>query len=126
MDQYTEPTTTADSKEDGRLKVATGCPHGKKKCLKCVISKSKNGKGGPGYPAPGYGASPKAPSYIKKPTLSMTSKPHKAMKTIGSLKMKRMKTLSSTIKSLNKKTSFGKALGVKKPKGFKGLLKSII
>lgn len=48
--QDTGPITTAISKISGRLKVDAGkCCSGKKKCLKCEISKSKNdGKGGCG------------------------------------------------------------------------------
>lgn len=115
--QDSGPTTTATSQSDGRMKVASGCPHGKKngKCLKCVISKSKkDGRGGPGFPSnAGYGAP-------KGGTISMKAPPSGGKS--RSFKIKGMKSLSSSIKSLNK-NKFGKALKSAKTKSLKSLIK---
>ena len=108
--QYSGPITTATSQSEGRLKVGAGCPHGKKKCLKCAIKNSKkDGKGGPGIPGfnpPGYGAK----------SSGMTSKPHRSSIAIGGVKMKGMKSVMSSINSLNKKMKFGKVVNSMKIK----------
>lgn len=119
MEQYSAPTTTADSQADGRLKVAAGCSHGKKKCVKCVMKSHKDGKGGPGFTnlgAPGYGA-----TKLQK-SLSM---PASIAKTKG--KAKKIKNpvsaISSSIKSLNKNMNFGKVVKNSKAGSLKSMLK---
>lgn len=116
--------TTATSQVDGRMKVdAGGCSHGRKKCLKCAISKHKDGKGGPGVDAPGYGAS-KAQKTMATLPQKMTSKIHRSARVTGGLKMKGMKSISSSIKSLGKNMRFKKSSS--KIKSFKQLVKTII
>jgi len=120
--------TTATSGDEGRLKISTGCSHGKKKCLKCTVGKyMKDGKGGPGMiNAPGYGMT-KAQTTITPKMSAMTSKPHRSSRLIGGTKMKGMKTMSSTINSLNKKMKFGKTLkNTGKSKSLKSMLKGVI
>lgn len=136
MEQYSAPTTTADSKSDGRLKVGAGCSHGKKKCLKCAISKH-DGKGGSTMPKlnfpigeGGYGAS--AAQKNIKPAGSglplFSGKKHKSLRVPGGLKPKGGKALKFSLKStsaLFKSMKLGK--GPKIPKGMKARsLKAIL
>ena len=138
MDQFSTPTTTADSSKDGRLIVGVGSP---KKCLKCAIKKTKHdgaggcghkkhdGKGGSGLPAPvSYGASNiKTPSAFNGLAASMTSKPHRAGAVSGGLKIKGIKKLKKFSSASSGKMKFGKALvGSTKSSSLKGVLKSLI
>ena len=128
MEQYSGPTTTATSQTDGRLKVAAGCSHKKSKCLKCAISK-KDGAGGPGLKIDpvGYGATSAQKNIIPKLAISpMTSKPHRSKSVTAGLKLKKAKSISSSIKSLGKKMKFAKALKSSgKMASLKGLLKGL-
>lgn len=135
MDQYSGPTTTADSNADGRMKVAAGCSHGRKKCLKCAISKHKDGKGGPGvkttFPtgSGGFGASSaqKTPKFSIA-SMPMTAKKHKSLSIPGGLKPKGGKALkfnASKTSSLMKGMKLSKK--AKAPKGMKARsLKAIL
>jgi len=96
-EQFSGPTTTSDSASDGRLKVGAGCPHGRKKCLKCAMGKcKKDGKGGPGMPplnfsvgSGGFGAEPASPDSLPSAAMPrLTSKPHKSLKIPSGLKPK--------------------------------------
>jgi hypothetical protein len=121
--QHDGAITTSESNADGRLKVSVGRLGDKRRCLKDLVQRSKNdGLGGPGIP--GYGMTKKQTSF-PKPTKAFLNKSYKSPKGWGSLKKKKMKTLSSMVKSLGKQSSFKKSLGIKKPKNFRNLLKSI-
>jgi hypothetical protein len=96
-DQYSGPTTTANSKSEGRLVVGAGCQHKKKKCLKCAV---KDGKGG--VREPGYGKPPSPPC----PKFSLAGL--KVKKKKPSFKTKKSK-FSSSLKS-SKKSSLKRML----------------
>lgn len=132
MDQYSTPTTTANSQDDGRMKVGITTSYGKKKkYLKGVVSgySKKDGKGGPGLPSidpPGYGSQPPAapatglssmmppnnviPGMTPLPALSLSNK-NTAFKMARPLRLKKMSSISTSIKALNKKMKFGKVVG---------------
>lgn len=118
--QYTGPTTTAESNGDERMKVSTGCSHGKAKCLKCAMK--KDGAGGPGKTVSPVGYGKKSPS-LAFPKLSSLKMPG-----IKGLKIKSLKTLK--VPKIGKATGsskFGKALvSSTKSKGLKGMLKNLI
>lgn len=138
MDQYSTPTTTADSNADGRMVVGVGSG---KKCLKCAIKKSTcdgaggcgkkkkhDGKGGDSLVSTSLGL----PGYSKPatpPAMAMTSKPH--VSGLASPSKSRSKTIRSLIKlgkSSAKKMSIGKLTSKRNPKiqSLKGVLKSLI
>lgn len=114
--------TTATSEAEGRLKVASGCSHGRNKCLKCVVGLyKKDGKGGPGLGAPGYGSSK------TKTTISLKTYIPKAKKTrVKKIAGLKMGSIGSTIKSLNKNLKFGKTLKNKKMTTLKSMIKGIL
>jgi len=125
--QNSGPITTETSKSEGRLKEGIGCPHGRKKCLKCLLKRKKDGKGGVGYlDAPGYGTT-NVKTLKTRPTTKMTRKSHVSTKLTKSSKMKGMKTLRSTMSSLGKKMRFKKVIkNTGKIKSLKSIIKGII
>lgn len=133
MDQYSGTTTTADSNYSGRLKVAAGCSHGKKKCLKCAVKKYKDGKGGPGVNFPigsgGFGAtSAQKTLKISASSMPLSAKKYKSLKVPAGLKSKAAKASkfkSAKISSIMKSMKLGKKS--KAPKGMKAKsLKAIL
>jgi hypothetical protein len=121
----TSARTTESSKSEGRLIIGAGCSHGKKKCLKCVIKKSKkDGKGGSGIPklnfpisSGGFGGAPASSggAFSTAPrtwqALPSKKKASTKLKSFKSLKFK-----SPSTSSLFKRMKLGKA-----PKAAKGL-----
>jgi hypothetical protein len=124
--------TTAISKIAGRLKVGVGCPHGKKKCLKCSIHDSKKDGEGGGVKigvleALGYGPSSALKTYTSPKAVATTKKPHRRSWGSAGMKMKGIRSITSTINSLTKKMKFKKTLNkLNKPKATKYAFKGII
>jgi hypothetical protein len=117
-----EIRTTETSQGEGRLRVGASCSHGRKKCLKCVMK--KDGKGGSSIPKLNFPIS--SGSFgATAAQKSMTSKPHRVPSTVGGVKMKGVKSAISSIRALNKKMKFGKAIASWKPKKNKGLIPKI-
>jgi len=86
--QDSGPITTATSQSEGRLKVGAGCPHGRKKCLKCALK--KDGKGGVSVPEPGD----KKIIYSKDST---KRKPHRSSRLLGGMKLRGISSKSTII-----------------------------
>lgn len=125
MDQMSGPTTTADSQASGRLKVGAGSSYSSKKknYVRAIVKKyKKDGKGGPGDPlaSPGYGmpspavasstpmsSSSVIPGSSPLPALSLSTK-NTGFRMARPLKLKKMNTISSSLKGLKSKMKFGK------------------
>lgn len=122
--QDSGPITTAISQATGRLRVDVGLKGKKKKLLKQIVSKCKDGKGGSGIiDPPGYG------NIVAKTTSRMTSKPHRASIKVGGIRMRGIKkpsSILSAMNSLNKKMRFRKAIRGVRAKSLKSMVKNII
>ena len=119
--QDTSPRTTETSESEGRLKVSVGgtCPHGKKgKCLKCVLAKNKDGKGGPGIPKLKFPTGIAGTGSIKSVRAVIRKSP-----TTYRGKARKIKGASSAYKALTKKSAFGKSVGKAKIAKLKLLIK---
>lgn len=128
--QDTGPRTTETSESEGRMKAGVGCSHGKSKCLKCAMSKYKDGKGGPGVSAsPGMLQKLASMGIMAQPTGSPNSDIPGGMRPSVKSKIKKrafpsvkglLKTKKATMKGLifkNKNVKPRKALPkLKKPK----------
>lgn len=119
--------TTSTSQDESRLKVGVGYSPKKKKVLKETIKSSFNGKGGPGSTIPaGYGN----PPMFNISSVVMTNKPHSIKKSgISMVGIKKVSSLPSASKSMNKKYKFSsvvKATKLSKPKSLKSVIKGLI
>jgi hypothetical protein len=128
MEQYSTPTTTAESGAEGRLKVDAGSNGKKKKIVKSVVcSCKKDGKGGVdlnNLPPPGYGKPATTNSGTSSlPISSQFSTFGKTTRALPKLKLPKATSISSAIGKLNKRLMFGKALANSKSGSLKRMLK---